>query len=85
MPEASQLLEAIASLGSGTEDPLTEPETLARAVELGLLDAPHLAGRPGGLGQVVTRAVEGRIEAVDPDSGAVIPERERIARVLKTQ
>jgi hypothetical protein len=83
--EASQLLEAIASLGSGTEDPLTEPETLARAVELGLLDAPHLAGRPGGLGQVATHAVEGRIEAVDPDSGAVIPERERIARVLNTQ
>ena len=77
------MLEAIASLASGPGDPFVQPTTLARAAEIGLLDAPHVRGRPGGLRRVVTRAVNGALEAIDPDTGDLLSEHERIARVLR--
>ncbi len=81
--EARELLAAIAELASpGVDDPWSDVETLARAVEIGLLDAPHLAGNPAAKGLVRTRLVEGKCLAVEPGSGRVIPERERIRRAL---
>jgi len=56
-------------------------ETLARAVEIGLLDAPNLQGSPYASGRVCTRSVNGAIVAVD-GSGSPLAERERVARLL---
>ncbi len=81
--EAGLLLGAILDLARpGVTDPWADPETLARAVEVGLLDAPHLAGNPAACGAVRTRIVEGKCLAVDPDTGLAIPEQRRIAGVL---
>lgn len=83
LTEARELLEAIAGLAEpGTEDPWADPETLARAVEVGLLDSPHLAGNPAARGEVRTRIIDGKCLAVDPGTGKALSEKERIRGVL---
>ena len=77
LADAAVLLDAIASLGQPGRDPFTDPEVLARAVEVGLLDAPHLRGNSAGCGKIVTRMVGGACLAIDPGTGSPIPEGER--------
>jgi methylmalonyl-CoA mutase cobalamin-binding subunit len=81
--ETSVTLEAIQALAEpGIVAPLTDPVTLARAVKVGLLDAPHLRNNPCGKGQVVTRIDErGACVAVDPATGQKLTEQERIAQL----
>jgi hypothetical protein len=80
--EAIEIVAGIRELGSGAPgEPLLDVETLAKAVEIGLLDAPNLRGSPYASGRVCTRAVNGAILAVD-ESGAPLAERERVARLL---
>ena len=80
--EAMVIVEAIKELGTGREaDPLTDPEVLARAVELGLLDAPQLRGNPHACGRVRTRIIDGANYAVD-EQGGVLGEEERVQRIL---
>lgn len=79
LAETRVLLDAISDLAHpGVEDPLTDPATLARAVEVGLLDAPHLRGNPAARGKVETRMIGGACRAVDPDTGRVLTEEQRI-------
>ena len=80
--DANLLLEAIRSLGKGQSDPLTDPEVIAQAVKIGLLDAPHLQGNPYAAGKLVTASVDGAIRALDPESGEVLTEQERIDQLL---
>lgn len=80
--EAMVIIEAIRQLGKGkAEDPLADPDVLARAVEIGLLDAPQLKGNPYAPGQVKTRAINGAIVAVD-EGGNILTEKERIRRIF---
>ncbi len=82
MSEAQVTLEAIKRLaGPSVPDPWVDPATLARAVTVGILDAPHLKGSPIAKGQVVTRIVDGMCVAVDPQTGRTLSEAERIARL----
>jgi hypothetical protein len=73
------LLEAIARLAPGSRDPFSDPEALAWAVEVGLLDAPHLRGNAAGCGKVVTRTIGGACLAVDRATCNPIPEAEHVA------
>jgi hypothetical protein len=82
LEDALVLLDAIARLAPPGRNPHTDAGTLARAVEVGLLDAPHLRGNAAACGQIVTRMVGGACVAVDPDSGAPLPEAERVDRIL---
>ncbi len=97
LQEARALLEAIARLPelvpglldslpgqrSGYSDPLVNPKVLAFAIKTGLLDAPHLVGNPAAFGKVCTSMVNGACVAVDPESGKVLPEADRIERILR--
>jgi hypothetical protein len=80
--DAAILLDAIRQLGQGNGDPYTDPDTLARAVEIGLLDAPHMRGNAAACGQIVTRMIGGACLAVERSTGEPLPERERVARAL---
>jgi hypothetical protein len=80
--EAGTLLDAIRALSPDLADPLSDPATLARAVKIGLLDAPQLVNNPYAPGAIRTRSVDGAIVAVD-EAGEPLTERERIARVLE--
>ena len=80
--DATVIVDAIRQLGTGkAADPLLDPDVLARAVEIGLLDAPHLRGNPYACGRVRTRIVDGANLAVD-EHGRVLSETERVQRIL---
>lgn len=82
--EARLLLEAIKEVDTGEmDDPWINPRTIARAIEVGLLDAPHLKGCEYASGEVETRMIEGACYAVDPETGKPLKEKERITRVLE--
>ncbi|MDD4569353.1 MAG: cobalamin B12-binding domain-containing protein [Tepidanaerobacteraceae bacterium] len=80
--EAGITLKAISSLSHDVHDPLTNPATLARAVELGILDAPHLRGNSAAQGNLVTRLVDGALYAYDFKERRILSEKERIDRIL---
>lgn len=81
--EARVILDAIREIARpGCNDPWTDPVTLGRAVRIGLLDAPHLAGNPVARGKVVTRMVDGACRAWDPGSDTVLDEKDRVRRLL---
>lgn len=80
--EAMVIIDAIKELGIGKVDaPLVDADILAQAVEIGLLDAPQLAGSPYACGQVRTRIVNGANYAVD-EKGHILTEKERVQRIL---
>jgi hypothetical protein len=81
LADAEVLLDAIALLAAPGRDPYCDPDTLATAVEVGLLDAPHLRGNAAARGKIVTRLVGGACLAVDSATGKPIPETERIERI----
>ena len=81
--EAGALLSAIRDLAApGVTDPWADPRTIARAVHVGLIDAAHLRHNPEALGAVRVRIVDGACRAVDPDTGRVLTEAQRIDQVL---
>lgn len=77
------LLDAIKSIaGSDVKDPLTDPRTLSKAVEIGLLDAPLLKGNKCARGEIVTKIINGACLAVDPKTNTPLNEEERISRIM---
>ena len=80
--ETKYLLQALKNLAADkVKDPWTDPKTLAQAIHKGLLDAPHLAGNPYATGKVHTQIRDGACYAVDPQSGNLLSEKERISRI----
>ncbi len=80
--EAERIVEAVRGLGGDSDDPLTDPSVLGRAVRTGVLDAPELVGSGVAPGSVVTAPVAGGYDAIDPASGDPVGEKERLARIL---
>ncbi len=80
--QAQITLQAIRSIAvEGADDPLTDPATLTRAVNLGIMDAPQLKNNPFAPGKVSTRVLRGSSEAVD-SNGEPISEQERLDKFL---
>ncbi|HOV48419.1 MAG TPA: cobalamin B12-binding domain-containing protein [Anaerolineae bacterium] len=76
--EAHVLIEAIRRLGAdAVEDPLSDPATLARAVQAGLLDAPQLQRNRFARGEIRSRTINGAVHAVDAE-GHPLTERQRL-------
>ncbi len=81
--EAKITIKAIRDLaGEGVVDPWADAGVLARAVSLGILDAPQLKNNPFARGDVQTRIVNGTCVAVDPQ-GRPVREAERLDRLGK--
>jgi methylmalonyl-CoA mutase cobalamin-binding subunit len=82
--EASVLLEAIKKIaGEDVNDPWTDPGTISRSIEIGLLDAPHLKGNKYARGELTTRIVDGACYAVNPETNKILTEEERVAEILE--
>jgi hypothetical protein len=79
--ETHILLDAIRSLNPDQPDPLSDPATLARAVQIGLLDSPQLVNNPYAPGKLRTRSIDGAIRAAD-EAGNPVTERQRIEQVM---
>jgi methylmalonyl-CoA mutase cobalamin-binding subunit len=84
--EANVTLEAIRSLtNSDVNDPLTDSTILAKAVSIGLLDAPQLKNNLFAKGEMATRITpRGACIAVD-EEGHPLTETQRISRIFKEQ
>jgi len=80
--EAKLILDAMRGLGSGEQDPLTDPDTLGRAVRVGILDAPHLCGSGVAPGKVNTLPVAGAQFAVGPRTGKPLSEGSRLRSLI---
>ncbi|MBX5477228.1 MAG: cobalamin B12-binding domain-containing protein [Clostridia bacterium] len=81
--EARLLLNAIREIAEpGVADPWSDPATIAKAVNVGLIDAAHLRNNPEARGEVRVKIVGGACRAVDPDTGRVLSEAERVRRIL---
>lgn len=81
--ETKILLDAIIGLKQADSDPFLDPSTLKKAVEIGLLDAPLLKGRKVAKGELITKIIDGACQAVNPDSGEVLGEEDRIKSLLE--
>jgi methylmalonyl-CoA mutase cobalamin-binding subunit len=80
--EARITLDAIRGLApAGVGDPFSHPPTLARAVTLGVLDAPQLKNNPYGCGRIRTRTINGTCQAVD-SAGRPLPEKIRLEELF---
>ena len=78
LEDANVLLEKIREIAKGdVVDPWIDPKTLARAVNMGILDAPHLLGNPVARGKTITRMIDGASRPVDPSTGKPMTEHER--------
>ncbi|OAA30719.1 methionine synthase [Kosmotoga arenicorallina S304] len=75
--EAMLIVRAIARLGKGSKDPLTDPEVIWASIKTGILDAPGLAKMSVACGAVKTAIIDGANLAVD-DKGRPISERKRL-------
>jgi methylmalonyl-CoA mutase cobalamin-binding subunit len=75
--ETERLIDAIRALGSDSDDPLVDADVLARAVAVGLLDAPQLVNNPYAPGRVRTRSIGGAMWAVDR-AGHPLTEEQRV-------
>ncbi|MCD4752545.1 MAG: methionine synthase [Anaerolineaceae bacterium] len=60
------------------KDAFTDSATLTRAVETGILDAPHLKNNPYARGEIRTRIINGGCEAVD-EQGNFLSEADRVS------
>lgn len=81
--EAKLIIQAIENLSPDIKEPLIDAQTLVKAVELGILDAPHLVGSNIAKGQLKTRMVSGGLYAYDEKQGKIITEEERLNQILK--
>ncbi len=75
--DAHVLIDAIRQL-SNAQDPFLDPNTYYAALRIGYLDTPNFSGSAVGLGKISTAIVDGKCEVVDPRTGRIIREQERI-------
>jgi methylmalonyl-CoA mutase cobalamin-binding subunit len=80
--EAKIILDALRYLNKKVDDPWADADTIARAIELGILDAPHLKGNPAACGKLVTRMHKGALYAYDPEQNRLLSEETRIVNIL---
>ncbi len=83
LAEANVLLNAIKESGPDlSDDPWSDARTLSLAIQKGLLDAPHFRGNPHLCGQITTQLIDGAWYAVDPETGKVLAEQDRIKKII---
>jgi len=81
--EVKLTLQAIRGLSEKPlQDPLTDPATLSRAVELGILDAPQLKNNPFAPGLSRTAILDGACVEIE-ENGKPVSENQRLARYLE--
>jgi len=81
--ESQTLLDAIWQLGKDiSADPWSDARVLTMAIQKGLLDTPHFRGNPYFGGNITTKLIDGAWYAIDPETGEVLQEQERIERIL---
>lgn len=81
LSEVQILLEGIKRIGCDSADPWADAEVLTKAIQLGVLDAPHFRGNPHLCGQIVTACIDGGWNAIDRETRLPVTERQRLSRL----
>lgn len=80
--EARVLLEVLKDFGqSYSGDPLTNSQTLASAIKIGVLDTPHFIKNPHFFGKIKTNLINGAWYAIDEKSGKILTEKDRLKNI----
>jgi hypothetical protein len=85
--QATLTLEAIRTIPSASvADPWIDPDTLAKSVSLGIMDAPQLKNNPFARGQITTRVdSRGANLVIDPVSLDPIDEQYRLKQLFEKE
>lgn len=81
--EAKYLLKSLNTISPNSDNPWSDPYTIAKAIGIGILDAPHLRGNKNAKGTLDTRIINGACYAYDSHKEKVLTEKERIDRILE--
>ncbi len=82
--ESNIILQAIKKIAKpNIKDPWSDAATLTQAVALGIMDAPQLLNERYARGEVATEIIDGVCRAIDPKTGNIINEKERISRIFE--
>lgn len=76
--EAKVLLEFIQAEYSDYDDPLANAEVLCDCIRNGYIDAVHIVKNEKYRGDLTTRIAAGKCVAIDPKTGEMISEKERL-------
>ena len=82
--DAELIINKIIQLGElmNLSKPLTNPFVLSKAINIGILDAPHLAGQSCAKGQVQTINADGACCSYDFDREKYINEKSRLDKIV---
>lgn len=81
--EAKIILDGIKELNTSSDDPLSDPNVIATAIKIGILDAPHLKGNKSARGLLRTKIIGGACYAYDYENERIISEEERVSNILE--
>ncbi|MCM8788393.1 MAG: cobalamin B12-binding domain-containing protein [Candidatus Omnitrophica bacterium] len=79
--QANAIIEEIRKL-SPEKDCLVDPDTLSKAVKIGILDAPDLKGKKCAKGLIRTKIIDGACHTIEPETARIISEFERIKKLI---
>lgn len=81
--EARIILQAIKNFGKDmSDDPLSDPKVLAKAIKVGILDTPHFIGNPNLCGKIRTNLIDGAWYAISSRTGKILTEKQRLKKYL---
>ena len=81
--ESEYLLETVKAICKDrTKNPLTDPENLANALQVGILDAPHLKGNEFAKGVIKTSIVNGACRPIYSVTSKPLTSKERITMIM---
>lgn len=82
LKEANLLLDTLKqTTDEDVEDPWSDPKTLAKAIKIGILDAPHLKGNKFAKGEIMTKMINGACYVIDLN-GDILPEKRRLKEIF---
>lgn len=81
--EARIILQAIKNFGKDmSDDPLSDPKVLAKAIKVGILDTPHFIRNPNLCGKIRTNLIDGAWYAISSRTGKILTEKQRLKKYL---
>ena len=81
--EAKYLLKSLYTISPNSKNPWSDPHVIAKAISIGILDAPHLKGNKNARGILETRIIDGGCYAYDSGKERVLSEKERIDNLME--
>lgn len=80
--QAKLILDAISMIQKVGHDPLIDPVTISKSIEIGILNLPHFKKSINNAETTSTKIINGACYAIDIQTGVPISENERLREIL---